>query len=230
MSTSGTRAFDPQFAELLSEAFSRIQIRPLSVTQEHIDEAIRSANLMLVHFAIKGMAQYQMSQQSISLVQGTPTYNLPAGALDIWSAVHRRDNLDTPVWPFSRSDYHHIPSKTQEGRPFNYFADRGVLGAATRSVTLWPTPDRTGDELLCWFLMKSEDASGLPENISVAYEYFEAYASNLCARLAEKFAPQSFREKLQLADMAWKAAQDGNRERAPTRMRMRGYTRRGRSS
>jgi hypothetical protein len=225
MSASGTRSFDPQFAELMSEAYARIQIRPLSITQEHIDEGIRSANLMLVSMALYGMGQYQMSQSAISLVQGTATYDLPAGALDIWSAVHRRADLDTPVWPFSRSDYHHIPSKDQEGRPFNYFADRGVVGAATRSVTLWPTPDRTGDELVCWFLMKSQDATGLPENISTSYEYFEAYAANLTARLAEKFAPGMFREKLQLAEMAMQMAQTGNRERAPARMRMRGYTR-----
>lgn len=225
MAVSGTRTFAPQFAELLAEAFARIQIRGAAITQDHIDEAIRSANLMFVAGVNGGTQQFNLVQSSLTLTAGTATYNLPTGALDIWSAIYRKDDQDTPVWPFSRTDYHRIPDKTNQGRPFNYFVDKGKVGGTLRTVSLWPTPDTTNDELNCWFLMRTQDATSLIEDLSVAYEWFDVYAAELTARLAEKFAPALVGEKRTLAESAYALATTGERERAPVRLRMRGYHR-----
>jgi hypothetical protein len=226
MATSGVRQFNPQFAELLSEAFSRIQIRPAAVTQDHIVEAVRSANLMFVSFANRVQHQFQLQEVTQALTASDPTYDLPAGGLDVWSAVVRKDGVDTPVWPMARVDYQRIPSKTQEGRPFNYFVERGKVGNTRRTITFWPTPDGTSaDEAIMWVLMRPEDATGLPENISVAWEWFDAYACDLTARLAEKYAPELYDGKSIMAERAFLSAKGADRERAPTRFRMRGYGR-----
>ncbi len=60
------RTFNPQFAELLSEAFARAEIRPIGVTQEHIEEAIRSANYLLTDFSVRWRKTSGFSTSSLS--------------------------------------------------------------------------------------------------------------------------------------------------------------------
>lgn len=227
MTTSGVRLFVPQFADMLSEAFSRVQIRPANVTSEHIDEAIRSANLMLIEFGNKGVHQYQLVESTIAMVAGTATYNLPAGTIDVWHAILRKDNSDTPVWPMARSDYHSLPNKTTAGRPFNYFSERGMVGSGTRTITLWPVPD-AADSLRVWVWLFAETVEKMSETLSVATEWFDAYAANLTARMAEKFAPALFEQKLALAAQAFMLANRVGRERTSVRMHMTGYSHRRR--
>lgn len=219
-----SRQFNPTFPQLLSEAFSRILIRPLQITQEHILEAIRSANLMLIEFQNHGVNQFQLIEQTITLVDGQATYDLMEGAIDAWSVVHRRDDLDTPVWPMARTDYQRIPDKDNEGRPFNYFVERGKTGITERTITLWPVPDRDGDELVLWVWARGEDQT-FNINAPMAFEWFDAYASNLAKRMAEKYAPKLYDQKEKLADRAFDLAYGSDRERAPARFRFRGYTR-----
>lgn len=222
MSTSGTRRFDPTFAELMSEAFSRCLIPSVKVTQEHITEAVRSANLMLVTFATLGVNQFQLTAHSIP-TDGSMTYELPEGTIDVWSAVHRESNADTTIDPVSRADYHTIPKKDQTGdRPNIYFVDRGKVGDADRTITFWPVPN-AGSTIELWVWRRAEDAVRLPETLSVAWEGFEAYAAALTARLAEKYNPAAYEQKQAIADMRMKQFLDLGRERAPTRIRIGGY-------
>lgn len=224
------RDFNPQFAELLSESFSRAEIRPINVTQEHIDEALRSANFLLTEFTNRGVHQFQLVEQEITTVAGTATYDLMAGALDVWHAVYRRDNSDTPIWPFSRSDYHSLPNKDADGRPNQYFSDRGKTGNTTRTVTLWPVPDRSGDTLKLWVWARP-DSQTFGATAPIAVEFEDAFADGLALRLAKKFNRLKVDEltidyrgrdgKSGSFELACTAA----RERAPARFRMRGYTR-----
>ncbi len=225
MATSAVRLFDPTFADLLSESFARCLIRPAVVNQEHIDEAMRSANLTFIKMAAISQMQFQMQEVTLSLVEGTATYDLPSGALEPWSAVLRKDSQDTPVWPMSRVNYQRIPDKTNEGRPFNYFSERGKVGNDQRTVTLWPVPDTTGDELLVWCVMRPEDVTAMPETLGIAWEWFDAYAAELARRIARKFAPELVGELSAEAAEAVGLAKHTDRERAPLRLRVRGWTR-----
>lgn len=226
MSTSNTRVFNPEFAEILEEAFSRCQIRPQTINQDHINEALRSANLMLVKFANAGVQQYRLQQQTVIMEAGEPRYELAAGTLDVWSMVYTRDGQDTPVWPMSRTDYEYIPTKTQPGRPHDFFFDRSSIDNGLRHFDLYPTPDTDGDTIRVWALMRSQDAVGIAENLTVAYEGFDAYAAELAARLARKYAPELLPGRTGLAqeaEDAWKLWRGADRERAPLRLKMRGY-------
>lgn len=225
MATSGTRLFNPDFADLLSEAFARCLIRPAVVNQEHIDEAMRSANLTFITMAAKSQMQFQMQEVTLTMEAGEPTYNLPVGALEAWSAVYRKDNQDTPVWPMSRLNYQRIPDKTNEGRPFNFLMERGKIGIEQRTVTLWPVPDTDDDELVVWCVMKPEDVTAMPETLGIAWEWFDAYAAELARRLARKFAPELVADLAVESNEAVGLAKHSDRERAPLRLRMRGYTR-----
>lgn len=207
----------------MGEALSRIQIRGAQIAEEHITEAVASANYMLAEWIGRGVNQFQLRQVDVVLEAATAAYTLAAGTIDVWSAVFRRDNRDTPVWPISRSDYESIPDKTNSGdRPVHYFVDKSTN---TRSVTLWPVPTRA-DTLRLWTWVRADDQTGIDENGSITFEWQEAYASEMCARLAEKFRPAAYGEKRALADAKFILAQRGQRERAPTRVRFRGYGRR----
>lgn len=232
MATSGTYTFNPEFAELMTEAYSRLQIRGAQIQQEHIDEALRSANLLLIDFGNRGVHQYQLTQVDVALDpdQGAPqTYNLPAGTIDVWHAAIRVDGVtDIPLWPMARQSYEDIPNKDETGRPYNYTTNRNVVGTATRTITLWPVPDRA-DTLRLWVWRFAEDQIGIEQNAGIAKEWFDAYAAELTARLGRKYPPgtASVQELKVEAIVAFKAAQGTNRERAPLRLRVRGYVGRG---
>lgn len=225
MATSNQRTFNPQFSEFISEAFARIQIMPREIQQDHIDEAVRSANFTFVRLSNESQAQFQMVRGSLALEAGTAQYELPAGLIDLFSVVHRRDGTDTPVWPISRSDYLNIPDKANEGRAYHYFLDKGKVGNGLRTIDVWPTPENSTDTLEYWGVYRPEDTTGLPDEIGIAWEWFDAYASDLAMRLAEKFRPQLWAQKVDIAAEAIKLAKSGGRERAPARFRMRGYVR-----
>lgn len=220
------RTFNPQFADLLSEAFSRTEIRPFTVEQEHIEEAIQSANYLLTQFSNKGVTQYQLVTQVITIVPGQATYDLMEGALDVWHAVYRRNDSDTPIWPFSRSDYHSIPDKDATGRPNQYFSDRGKVGLASRTVTLWPVPDTyPNDELRLWVWCRADTAGEFSADVPITSEFMDAYADGLALRLAKKFNRLKVAELKADFEDSFKIAFSAGRERTPQRLRMRGYTR-----
>lgn len=226
MATSGTRDFTPTFADMLSEAFSRIQIRAANVVEEHITEAIRSANLMLIDFGNRGVQQYQLIESTLALTATDATYDLPAGTIDVWHAIYRRDDSDTPIWPISRSDYHSIPDKTNPGRPFNFFVAREPVGDDTRTITFWPVPDRA-DSVLLWVWVQPESVEKMNETLGISKEWFDAYAAALAARLGRKFAPALVNDLSSEAGVAFLAARSATRERRDLRIRGRGPFRRG---
>lgn len=221
------RTFNPQFAEILSEAFSRSMVRPFHATQEHLDEAIRSANFVLTSFTNKGVTQFQLVEQVITLEDGVATYDLMEGALDAWHVMYRREGMtDTPVWPMARSDYHSLPDKDSQGLSNQYFTDRGKTGNVARTITLWPVPDRDTDSLSVWVWCRAETVeNNISATAPIAVEFVDAYADAIALRLAKKFNEAKVAGLTKDAKESFDIAFSAARERTPARFRMRGYTR-----
>jgi hypothetical protein len=221
------RTYNPEFARLLSEAFSRAKIRPLQVTQEHLDEAIQSANFVLTQFTNLGVTQFQLVEQVIELETGEATYDLMEGALDAWHVMYRRDGMtDTPVWPISRSDYHSLPVKDTPGLANQYFTDRGKVGNAVRTITLWPVPDRNTDTLSVWVWCRTNaQDNDISLTAPIAVEFIDAYADAIALRMAKKFNEDKVASLTVDAKESFDIAFSAARERTPARFRMRGYTR-----
>src|SRR5262245_18783142 len=177
------RTFNPIFADILSEAFSRAEIRPQQATQEHLDEALRSANYLLTEFTNRGVNQYQLVEQEITTEAGEPTYDLMEGAIDVFHAVYRRDNADVPIWPFSRSDYHSLPNKDATGRPTEYFTERGKEGNSTRTITVWPVLDRDSDSIRLWVWCRANAQDSIAVEAPIAVELADAFDDGLALRL-----------------------------------------------
>lgn len=221
------RTFNPEFAEILSESFSRALIRPMQVTQEHLDEALRSANFVLTQFTNLGVTQFQLVEQVIPLVDGTATYDLMEGALDAWHVMYIRDGMsETPVWPMARSDYHSLPDKESPGLANQYFTERGKTGNVTRTITLWPVPDRSTDSLSVWVWCRANtQTNDINLTAPIGVEFIDAYADAIALRMAKKFNPSVVSGLTVDAKESFGIAFSAARERTPVRLRMRGYTR-----
>lgn len=228
MAASGTRQFSPKFADILGHVFSNCGIRPENVHQEHIDQAIMSANLVTIEFGNRGVQQYQLVEfNDIETGSGEATYSLPAGTRDVWHAVLRRDNVDTPIWPIARSDYHSIPQKSTLGRPFNFAVNIETLGDEAREITLWPVPDRT-DNLRLWLWMHTETATKMNESLAVGRAWYDAYGWAISYRMAIKYAPDRVELLQTEKEVSFGFAENATRERRDLRLRARGGIRRGR--
>ena len=63
--------------------------------------------------------------------------------IDILSTVVTRDGTDFEIDRLSRSEFLNIPTKTQTGRPNQFFLDRQI----TPVLKIWPVPDNNTDIL-----------------------------------------------------------------------------------
>lgn len=192
MASSGTFAFNPQFADHIDEAFERCGIDPADLKARHIRSAKRSANLMLKDWQNFGYKQHalELISQPLTAV-GQNSFSLPAGGLDIFHATLKRSGRETEMYPISRSDYNALHDKTQTGRPDRYFVDRGTFtGAVGSSVFLWQTAENITDTIELWYIRTLEDAGDPSNTLDLTPAYQEAFAAGLATHLSLKFAPE----------------------------------------
>lgn len=219
MATSGTFIFNPDLAEIVDEAFERCRVDPAKITSRHILSARRSMRFMLADWATKDYNDFRIQQYSFAVTQGTASYtdpDIPASILDVLDAVLRRNGVDTPIIPYSRADFINIPEKTIEGRPDRWFIEKGRDGI---TATFWPVPENSTDEIVFNAVRKFEDADTASDNADIPYHMYEAFASGLAAKLAEKFAPPEMEQGLVLkAAGAFRDGMNAVRERGDVRI------------
>ena len=234
MTTSGTQSI-LAFDDLLVESFSRNGIRGDQITNDHINECARSANLMLTSWASEGFKQYQLklyqpvltpNQGKLSLANG---FTFPTGTMQIFSSIiivpgGGTQQYAVPMIRIARYDYEAIPDKSNVNRPDRFFWDGFGTTLDQRYMQLWPVPDQAYT-LRIWCVTRSQDIGGLSNTPDVSYEWQDAFAAGLAARMAEKYAPDRFDQKQQLFASAYQVAKWADRERGPTQFRVNPRTR-----
>jgi hypothetical protein len=229
MTTSGTTAFALSGADLVLEAFDRLQIRPSEITADHMVSARRSMNLVQVRWANRGTNLWKVdpagTPQSIPLVQGTATYNLPSATIMVLDVYRRftqagQDPIDTIMTPISRSDYAALPDKVVQAPPTIYYFDRQET---TPTITFWQVPDSAASSytLNLYTVQQIEDAAALASQTpDVPYRFLEALCADLALHLAKKYPPKPD-SGITIADLradaadAWHEAASEDRERVP---------------
>ena len=93
--SSGTTTFAPAFSDLLLDSFSRIQVRPASITSDHLYQARMSANLLLSEWSVRGVELWKVEEFTIPLVQGVPTYSLPGSTVGLLDVFVRQYQMNT---------------------------------------------------------------------------------------------------------------------------------------
>jgi len=188
MTTSGSRDFQLDVAEMIEEAYERcgLEVR----TGYDARTARRSLNLMFAEWANRGLNLWTVEQGTTTLTQGTSQYTLGADVVDILEMVLRRDSTDYEVERISRGDYLNFPDKTSQGRPSQYYLDRTIQPV----INLWQVPENSTDQLVYYYVRRIEDADALTNTAQVPFRFYPCMVSGLAYYLAMKRAP----ERLQL--------------------------------
>lgn len=182
--------FAPDIALVLDECFERAGIAPEAIGQSHLDSALRSITLMLnSEWHTLGIRQWMIADAQQSMVLNDPMWVMPAGSIDIFDAVLRRNNVDTPINRMSPAEYLEIPNKTQTGRPDRYFVQRFYNQI---NVFMWRTPENSTDIVVYKYFLQMGTPGGLSNSLQMPPHTLEAFHSGLSAKLALKFNVQRY--------------------------------------
>ena len=187
MATSGSVTFRPNVEEVISEAFERCGIDPQTRTGHHAKSARRSLNLLFSEFANRGINYWTITQNTLTLANGTANYTLPAGTIDILDAVIREDDVDQIVNRITLQEYNQIPNKTDTGKPSQYMLDRQY----TPVIYFWNVPDKAYT-LNYWVMNQIEDITASNQDTDVPYRWTDTICAGLASKLAIKYQPEKF--------------------------------------
>jgi hypothetical protein len=187
MATSGTVTFRPNVEEIIAEAYERCGLNAETRTGYQAVSARRSLNLLFSEWANRGINYWAVSQNTLTLSDGTTSYALPAGTIDIIDAVIRENSTDQTINRVTISEYNQIPNKTTEGKPSQYMIDKQY----TPTVYFWNVPDKTYT-MVYWAVNQLDDVSASNEDADVPYRWSDCICAGLASKLSLKFAPEKF--------------------------------------
>lgn len=187
MATSGTVTFRPNVEEIIAEAYERCGLNAETRTGYQAVSARRSLNLLFSEWTNRGINYWAVTQNTLTLSDGTASYALPAGTIDIIDAVIREDSTDQTINRVTIAEYNQIPNKTNEGKPNQYMIDKQY----TPTVYFWQVPDKTYT-MVYWAVNQLDDISASNEDADVPYRWSDCICAGLASKLSLKFAPEKF--------------------------------------
>lgn len=213
MTTSSSRDFDLDVAEIIEEAYERcgLEVR----TGYDARTARRSMNLMFADWANRGLNLWTVTQATLSLVSGTAAYSLASNYTDLLEVVVRNSsNVDTSLSKMSRSEYLAIPNKTNAGRPTQYFYNRQV----TPSITLWPTPNDSTDTLVYYYVNRIQDVDALQNTTDAPFRFLPCMVAGLAYYIAIKKAPERVQMLKSIYEEEFQRAADEDEDRVSLKL------------
>lgn len=188
MATSGTTGFAPDFTEIALEAWERAG-RAMHSGYD-LRTARRSMNLLTIEWQNRGINMWTIDDGTVTLVNGTATYNLPTDTIDLLEHVIRINDgtvatqTDTNLSRISVSTYAAIPNKLTPGKPYQIYVDRAL---AQPTATFWPVPDGNATyKLYYWRMRRIEDAGNGVETPDVSFRFLPALMAGLAYQIAMK--------------------------------------------
>lgn len=204
-------------ADLVLEAFSRIQLRGTAITSEHMSDARLSCILMNSALMNRGLNLWTVTLGSLPLTAGTATYTLAPDVLFMLDAYIEIDVNGTPqdtyLYQLSRTDYAAIPDKTQQGKPTQLWFDR----LTTPTITFYLVPDDNGPYTVKYYYQRQLQDVGMTmgKTIDAPFRMLDAFASELAYRLARKYRPEAAGVLKAEAAQSWVEAASSDRENVP---------------
>ena len=212
MSTTGTYNFDPALGSLVIDAVGNCGVRRTELTAQHMDDARFAANLITARWAASGVNLWAVDLQTVALVQGQATYDVPDNTIFILDAYITQGSpaIDTLIYPISRSDYVAISDKATQSTPSVFWFDRTL----SPTVTLWAVPSQTGTWTLKYWRARQIQDSSLSNggSVEMPIRFVDAFSWELSARMAMKYAPDRAVMLKQEAREAWDIATSSDTE------------------
>ena len=212
MTTSGSRDFNLDVAEVIEEAYERcgLEVR----TGYDAKTARRSMNLMFADWANRGLNLWTVKEANVTVTQGTSSYSLAADVVDVLEVVIRRSSTDFEVQRISRSDYATVPNKTTQGRPSQYYLDRQI----TPVMYLWSTPENSTDQVRYYYVRRIEDADTLVNTTDMPFRFFPCMVAGLAYYISMKRAPDRIQMLKTVYEEEFQRAADEDQGRTPLKL------------
>ena len=228
MATSGTATFNPDFAEIVEEAYERagLELR----TGYDLRTARRSMNFMAQEWQNRGINLWTVETGTQVLTPGTYTYTMPADTIDLIEHQLRiydgntTQQADYSLARISVSDYAMLNNKLTQGRPLQIYVDRQRDAPI---VYLWPVPDNVQTYTLAyWYIRRIQDVGASGANtIDVPARFLPCLVAGLAYYIAMKIPEGMPRlDMLKAAyEEQWTLASSEDREKASLRLAPRQY-------
>ena len=189
MATSGTATFNLDFDDIIVEAYERCG---LEVRDGYdMKTALRSINLMFSEWANRGLNLWTIDQRQVPLVTGQYEYTLPDDTVDALSAVIRTNaglstQQDITVDRIGYAEYLHIPNKSTQSRPAQYFVQR----TAPAKLFLYPAPDATQSYIFRYYAIRRiQDAGAFTNTADISFRFLPCLVAGTAYYLSVKKAP-----------------------------------------
>lgn len=219
MALSGTKTFELDVADYIEEAFERCGIEVRTGYDQRT--ARRSLNLLLADWANRGLNQWTIERETITVNPAAGvSYTMSGTTIDIISAIIRNTDgvgttsqSDLTLDRVSREYYLNIPNKLTEGRPVQFFLDRQI----TPVLYVWPKPNTTY-YIIVDKLQRMDDASAGVNTMQVPFRFYPCLAAGLAYYLAIKKAPERVQLLKAIYEEEFERAASEDRDRAPLRL------------
>ena len=219
MATSGTTTFNLDLSDIMEEAYDLCGL--VMRSGYDYNTARRALNLIFLEWQNKGLNLWKIEQATQALTAGTSSYAAETSALEIVDAFIRTDSGDTDkqfdqqLTRISRTQYNHQAKKLTQGKPTQFFADKGTSGI---NIVLWSTPDSAQTYTLVYdYIKRIEDAGNVAtNNADVPARYLPCLTYALAYNIACKEPEAQNRVNMIRGRYMelWNEVSDADRERA----------------
>ena len=214
MTTSGVSSYNPDFDEIITEAYERcgLQVRD----GYDVLSARRSLNLMFAEWANRGLNLYTIEQRQVVLVANTFEYSLPDDTVDVLSAVIRTnsgqsDQQDITIDRIGSAEYLHTPNKYTPSRPAQFYVQRTVPA----KLFLYPAPDATQQYIFRYYgIRRIQETGAVTNTADISFRFLPCLTAGLAYYLAVKKAPDRIAMLKQFYEEEFARAAAEDRERS----------------
>lgn len=154
------------------------------------------------------------SSSASTTISSDPSLANSQASVDMLEAVIRRDGSDVSITRINRQDYLTIPDKTTQGRPTQFYIDRQI----TPTVTVWPAPENSTDQLIYYRVKRIEDADAATNNADVPFRFLPCLVAGLAYYIAIKKSPDRVPMLKSMYDEEFQRAASEDAERTALRL------------
>jgi hypothetical protein len=215
---TGTFSFSPSAADVVGNAFRKIQIPRAELTTEHLFDAAMESNFLAIDISNRNPNGWQGEVLSQPLTQGTATYILTGRTILIPIATlvttdSSGNVTERVLGSISRSDYATYPNKAYQAPPTSILFQ--LLNPP--AITLYPTPDGNGPySVSMWSFRQMQDVDLVNGySLDAPYRFLDSYATGLAARLAQIYRPEQADKLEALFEARFKRAAATDQEATP---------------
>ncbi len=222
MTSSGTTVFNLTTSGIILESFDRVGIRPSEITREQTTSGLRSLNLELQSWNNNPLNLWKMVPTTITLVQGTSTYNLPLDCqvvTDVYVTLVQagQDPIDRILTSVGRDEYVAYPDKNSQGAQSVFWFNR----LEQPQIVLWPVPDGQSETTVTvWYMSRIQDVTtNGSQTLDITIRCLDAVCARVAARLALKYKKEDYPLLEAAAEKAYNAAYYEDLERVTVSIR-----------